>query len=178
MQVLYPNGWAPPSDHESWGKIFLRVRHQQRCICDSCISSIWWLIAHLLQFPWLQCLRNSMHFGTMRMGNSKSLDYHEGSVRTGHQSVRRKFSPMRKFGIDCAKPNTHPRTVYAWLVSRTVISFTSCNPCMLEMEKDTADCVPLLEITTSALGEEAMQMLLISTQRTNMALCVKYAVEK
>ena len=49
---------------------------------------------------------------------------------------------------------------------------------MLEMEKDTADCVPLLEITTSALGEEAMQMLLISTQRTNMALCVKYAVEK
>ncbi|KAJ8583161.1 GTP-binding protein [Rhizopogon salebrosus TDB-379] len=50
--------------------------------------------------------------------------------------------------------------------------------CVAEMEKYTADCVPLLEITTSALGEEAMQMLLISTQRTNMALCVKYAVEK
>ena len=49
---------------------------------------------------------------------------------------------------------------------------------MLEMQEDTADCVPLLEITTSALGEEAMQMLLISKQRMNMALCVKYAVEK
>ncbi|KAJ8584561.1 hypothetical protein M405DRAFT_936543 [Rhizopogon salebrosus TDB-379] len=47
---------------------------------------------------------------------------------------------------------------------------------MVEMEKDTADCVPLLEITTSALGEEAMQMLLISTQRTNMALCVKVLI--
>jgi hypothetical protein len=49
---------------------------------------------------------------------------------------------------------------------------------MLAMEKDTANCNPLLESTTSALGEESMQMLLISTQRTNMALCIKYAVEK
>jgi hypothetical protein len=51
-------------------------------------------------------------------------------------------------------------------------------PCMLEMGKDSADCGPLLECTTSALGEEAMQMLLISTQRTNMALCIKRAVKK
>jgi hypothetical protein len=49
---------------------------------------------------------------------------------------------------------------------------------ILEMEKDNADCGALLECTTSALGEEAMQMLLISTQQTNLALCVKYAVEK
>src|SRR6266436_3436998 len=46
------------------------------------------------------------------------------------------------------------------------------------MDKDSADCGPLLEGTTSALGEEAMQMLLISTQRTNLALCIKYAVER
>jgi len=50
--------------------------------------------------------------------------------------------------------------------------------CVAEMEKDSADCGPLLGNTTSALGEETMQMLLISTQRTNMALCIKYAVEK
>ncbi|KAJ8590501.1 GTP-binding protein [Rhizopogon salebrosus TDB-379] len=50
--------------------------------------------------------------------------------------------------------------------------------CVAEMEKDSADCEPLLESTASALGEEAMQMLLISTQRTNMTLCIKYAVEK
>jgi hypothetical protein len=49
---------------------------------------------------------------------------------------------------------------------------------MLEMEKDNANCEPLLESTTSTLGEEPMQMLLISTQRTNIALCIKYAVEK
>ncbi|KAJ8594170.1 hypothetical protein M405DRAFT_809478, partial [Rhizopogon salebrosus TDB-379] len=46
-----------------------------------------------------------------------------------------------------------------------------------EMEKDNANCEPLLESTTSTLGEEQMQMLLISTQQTNMALCIKYAVE-
>jgi len=46
------------------------------------------------------------------------------------------------------------------------------------MDKDNADCGPLLECTTGALGEEAMQMLLISTQQTNLALCIKYAVEK
>jgi hypothetical protein len=45
------------------------------------------------------------------------------------------------------------------------------------MDKDDADCGPLLEGTTNALGEEAMQMLLISTQRMNLALCIKYAVK-
>jgi len=50
--------------------------------------------------------------------------------------------------------------------------------CIVEMEKDNADCGPLLECTTGALGEEAMQMLLISTQQTNLGLCIKYAVER
>jgi len=50
--------------------------------------------------------------------------------------------------------------------------------CLADMEKDNADCGPLLECTTAALGEEAMQMLLISTQQTNLSLCVKYAVER
>ena len=49
---------------------------------------------------------------------------------------------------------------------------------ILEMDKGNADCGPLLEGTTSALGEEALQMLLISTQRTNLALCIKFAVER
>ncbi|OAX42828.1 hypothetical protein K503DRAFT_272446 [Rhizopogon vinicolor AM-OR11-026] len=49
---------------------------------------------------------------------------------------------------------------------------------LAEMDKDNADCGPLLAGTTNALGEEAMQMLLISTQRTNLALCIKYAVER
>jgi len=58
-----------------------------------------------------------------------------------------------------------------------VISSALCVTCIiLEMDKDNADCGPLLEGTTGALGEEAMQMLLVSTQRTNLALCMKCAV--
>jgi len=66
-----------------------------------------------------------------------------------------------------------------WLVSSPLIlSEFHVIAHIVEMEKDNADCGPLLECTTGALGEEAMQMLLISTQQTNLALCIKYAVEK
>jgi len=50
--------------------------------------------------------------------------------------------------------------------------------CIVEMERENANCGPLLECTAGALGEEALQMLLRSTQQTNLALCIKYAVEK
>ena len=49
---------------------------------------------------------------------------------------------------------------------------------MLAMNKDHADCAPLLESTASALNEEAPQMLLISALRTNIQLSIKYAVER
>jgi len=69
--------------------------------------------------------------------------------------------------------------MYIWLVSLPLISSEfHVIAHIVEMEKDHADCGPLLECTTKALGEETMQMLLISTQQTNLALCIKYAVEK
>jgi hypothetical protein len=40
------------------------------------------------------------------------------------------------------------------------------------------DCGPLLECTTDALGDKALQMLLISTQQMNLELCITYAVKK
>jgi len=71
--------------------------------------------------------------------------------------------------------------MYIWLVSSPPISSEfkfHVIVCIVEMEKDNADCGPLLECTTGALDEEAMQMLLISMQQTNLALCIKHAVEK
>ena len=77
------------------------------------------------------------------------------------------------------KLDTLPKTVYIWLVCQLMISSGLCVAyIILEMNKDNADCGPLLEGTANALGEEAMQMLLISTQRTNLALCIKYAVKR
>jgi hypothetical protein len=46
------------------------------------------------------------------------------------------------------------------------------------MNIDDTDCGPLLECTMGALGDEALQMLLISTQQTNLELCIAYAMEK
>jgi hypothetical protein len=46
------------------------------------------------------------------------------------------------------------------------------------MNIDETDCGLLLEYTTGALGDEALQMLLISTQQTNLELCITYAVKK
>jgi len=113
------------------------------------------------------------------MNNSKILDYHGVSPRERLQSLPRRFSPKQKFGSDCVEMDTLPRVMYIWLVSLPLISSElHVIACIVEMEKDNADCGPLLECTSGALGEEAMQMILISTQETNLALCIKYAVEK
>ncbi|KAJ8581427.1 hypothetical protein M405DRAFT_624002 [Rhizopogon salebrosus TDB-379] len=49
---------------------------------------------------------------------------------------------------------------------------------LAKMNIDDTDCGPLLECTTGSLGDEALQMLLISTQQTNLELCITYAVKK
>ena len=84
---------------------------------------------------------------------------------------------MPTFGIGYVEYDTLPMTMYVWLVSGPINSSVWClTSRMLAMNKDHADCAPLLVSTTSALGEETLQMLLISTQRTNIELCINYAV--
>ncbi|KAH0826998.1 GTP-binding protein [Lanmaoa asiatica] len=46
------------------------------------------------------------------------------------------------------------------------------------MHKSNEGCKILLETTTSVLSEGALQMLLVSAQEANIALCVKYAVQE
>ena len=50
--------------------------------------------------------------------------------------------------------------------------------CMVGMHKSNEGCRNLLEATTTILNGKALQMLLISAQETNIALCVKYAVRE
>ncbi|KAI6157158.1 hypothetical protein BKA82DRAFT_796802 [Pisolithus tinctorius] len=47
-----------------------------------------------------------------------------------------------------------------------------------EMHEETADCTSLMQCTTNALNEEELQMLLVSTQRSSIALCIEYAVQR
>ncbi|KAJ8581424.1 hypothetical protein M405DRAFT_777435, partial [Rhizopogon salebrosus TDB-379] len=49
---------------------------------------------------------------------------------------------------------------------------------LAQMNIDKTDCGPLLDCTTGALGDEALEMLLISTQQTNLELCITYAVKR
>jgi hypothetical protein len=46
------------------------------------------------------------------------------------------------------------------------------------MDQPKANCGELITKTADALDSEALQQLLISTQRNNLELCKQYAIEK
>ena len=46
------------------------------------------------------------------------------------------------------------------------------------MNKEGADCVPLLRCTANALDEVELQKLVISAQQANIVLNIEYAVKK
>ena len=46
-----------------------------------------------------------------------------------------------------------------------------------DMHENNADCRSLLEMTATALDEVALQLLLVSTQQTNLHLCIEWAVK-
>ncbi|KAG6329535.1 hypothetical protein ID866_9554, partial [Astraeus odoratus] len=46
------------------------------------------------------------------------------------------------------------------------------------MNTEKGDSTSLLKCTTNALNEEALQLLLVSTQKTNIHLCVEWAVKR
>ncbi|KAG2117447.1 hypothetical protein BD769DRAFT_1485194 [Suillus cothurnatus] len=46
------------------------------------------------------------------------------------------------------------------------------------MHKDDADCGPLIERTAETLNDDTFKRLFVSTQRTTLEVCMKYAVER
>ncbi|KAG2346615.1 era-like GTP-binding protein, partial [Suillus weaverae] len=50
--------------------------------------------------------------------------------------------------------------------------------CLPNMDKDDADCGPLMECTAGTMDNEVLHQLFVSTQQTNLELCIKYAVER
>ncbi|KAL4064056.1 hypothetical protein V8B97DRAFT_1876300 [Scleroderma yunnanense] len=48
---------------------------------------------------------------------------------------------------------------------------------LANMHEKSAECGPLLEVTATALDEETLQLLLVSTQETNLHLCIEWAVK-
>ncbi|KAG2111354.1 hypothetical protein DEU56DRAFT_749630, partial [Suillus clintonianus] len=54
----------------------------------------------------------------------------------------------------------------------------NCHICLADMNMNDADCGPLIKCTAENLDHEALKRLFISTQQTNLELCMKYAVER
>ncbi|KAG2121424.1 hypothetical protein DEU56DRAFT_918181 [Suillus clintonianus] len=61
---------------------------------------------------------------------------------------------------------------------KTIRRPPKCHVCLPDMDQDDADCGPLIERTAGTLDNEVLQQLFVSTQQTNLELCMKYAVEK
>ncbi|KAG1734528.1 hypothetical protein EDB19DRAFT_1156179 [Suillus lakei] len=54
-----------------------------------------------------------------------------------------------------------------------------CHVCLPNMNSDDADCGPLIGRTAETLdSNEVLTQLFVSTQQTNLELCMKYAVER
>ncbi|KAG1901161.1 GTP-binding protein [Suillus fuscotomentosus] len=52
-----------------------------------------------------------------------------------------------------------------------------CHICLPDMDKDDADCGMLIERTAEALDDETLKQLFVSTQRTNLEVCMRYALK-
>ncbi|KAG2752607.1 hypothetical protein P692DRAFT_201294744 [Suillus brevipes Sb2] len=53
-----------------------------------------------------------------------------------------------------------------------------CHICLPDMDKDNADCGPLIERTAEMLDDDVLKQIFVSTQRTNLELCIRYALEQ
>ncbi|KAG2129107.1 hypothetical protein DEU56DRAFT_498043 [Suillus clintonianus] len=51
-----------------------------------------------------------------------------------------------------------------------------CHVCLPDMNEDDADCGLLIKRTAETLDSEVLQQLFVSTQQTNLEICMKYAV--
>ncbi|KAG2029872.1 hypothetical protein BDR03DRAFT_1017817 [Suillus americanus] len=52
-----------------------------------------------------------------------------------------------------------------------------CHVCLPNMDKDDADCGLLIKRTAGTLDDEVVVQLFVSTQQTNLGLCMEYAIK-
>ncbi|KAG2038266.1 era-like GTP-binding protein [Suillus americanus] len=96
------------------------------------------------------------------------------------------FSQLREKGISWKDAkNLAPKYAEESFTNGPQLRFFSdvrwppkCHVCLPNMDKDDADCGSLIERTAGTLDNDVLQQLFVSTQQTNLELCMKYAVEK
>ncbi|KAG1806934.1 uncharacterized protein HD556DRAFT_1325340, partial [Suillus plorans] len=63
-------------------------------------------------------------------------------------------------------------SILSSIICRDIRRPPKCHVCLPNMDKDDADCRPLIERTAGTLGNEVLKQLFVSTQQTNLELCI------
>lgn len=63
------------------------------------------------------------------------------------------------------------RSILSSIISKDIRRPPKCHVCLPNMDKDDADCEPLIERTAETLEDEVLKQLFVSTQQTNLELC-------
>ncbi|KAG1743437.1 GTP-binding protein [Suillus lakei] len=98
-----------------------------------------------------------IEFAQLRRGGTPWKDAKEQAPKLAEESFAN--GPQLKFLKDVRRP-------------------PKCHVCLPNMDSDDADCQPLMERTAGTLDDEVLMQLFVSTQQTNLELCMKYAVER
>ncbi|KAG2115651.1 GTP-binding protein, partial [Suillus cothurnatus] len=53
-----------------------------------------------------------------------------------------------------------------------------CHICLPDMDKDNADCRPLIELTAETLDNDVLKKMFVSTQQITLEVCMRYAIER
>src|ERR1700722_19546568 len=78
----------------------------------------------------------------------------------------------------CTTATTLRKTMSICGVSHVFLVSQTCHNSYSDMDKPQATCHELTERTANALDNNVLQMLFVSTQRNNLELCIRYALEK
>ena len=119
-----------------------------------------------------------VEFGKLRSQGVSRKDAKELAPKHARESFSN--GPQVKF-LYTPEENRRPPKCHVCLPGKVVDPITIDLTAYLrltDMNKDGADCGPLLEHTAEAMDDEALKQLIISTQQTNLELCIKYAVQR
>ena len=152
--------------------------------CDTGNGKIWFTMVYisimikLQSLLWL-CSQSVMHYGLQVLQNSHQMrvNYLQKSSSWRSRSMQRRCREATLHGQGWKWDSIHQRIVCIWKVNVTLSVVTWFILFSIDMHNCDNGCQVLLERTAGVLDEEALQMLLITTQRSNMLLCIKYCVE-
>ena len=153
--------------------------------CDTgkgkvCLTMLYISITITLQSLLWLCSQSVMHYGPQLIKTLDQMreDYLHKSSSWRLRSMQRRCWEAALHGGGWKWGSILQEIMYIWKVSMSLSVVTWFIHFYIDMHKSDNGCQVLLERTARALNEEAMQMLLITTQHSNMLLCIKYCVEK